>query len=282
MFSPDIVCSDAFLEMPASSRELYFQLGMRADDDGFVNPRMTMRIAGAVEDDLKILVAKKFAIPFETGIIVIKHWRMNNFIRKDRYRGTSYLRERNSLFVRPNQSYSLKPEDATPLRLSTWKKDEDIQHISSGQPMVNRRSTQVRLGKDRNNADFVPQSASFTGKDARSEGDVTLSDVDEWGMPIQRRGDKTPAPQGNTLAFVLLKAFVALGKERTGSTPLPGVVGLKRISYALNTANLSPTQVKALFEEWFDQRKPDEELISITRALSNRAIEQFKVRNSIV
>ena len=91
MFSLKIVDSDLFLDMPLSSQCLYFHLSMRADDDGFVNnPKKIIKIIGANEDDLKILIAKGFVIVFEQGIIVIIHWKINNFIRKDRYKPTLY------------------------------------------------------------------------------------------------------------------------------------------------------------------------------------------------
>lgn len=88
MFSPAVVCDEKFIDMPTSTQALYFQLGMHADDDGFVGPKKVMRIMGAGEDDLKILLTKKFIIPFESGVIVIRHWKVNNLVRKDWYRPT--------------------------------------------------------------------------------------------------------------------------------------------------------------------------------------------------
>lgn len=106
MFSPDIVCSDAFLDMPTSSQALYYSLGMYADDDGFVNPRKIMRMLGVAEDDLKILIGKRFVLPFASGVIVIKHWKINNLVRKDWYRPTQYLEERAMLLVKENGAYT--------------------------------------------------------------------------------------------------------------------------------------------------------------------------------
>ena len=84
MFAKTIIDSDAFLEMPLSSQALYFHLSMRADDDGFINnPKKIQRVIGASEDDLKLLVAKSFIIPFESGIVVIKHWKIHNYIQSD-------------------------------------------------------------------------------------------------------------------------------------------------------------------------------------------------------
>ncbi len=106
MFSLKIVDSDLFLNMPLSSQCLYFHLSMRADDDGFVNnPKKIIKIIGANEDDLKILIAKGFVIVFEQGIIVITHWKINNFIRKDRYKPTLYENELQSLSQTKNGMY---------------------------------------------------------------------------------------------------------------------------------------------------------------------------------
>lgn len=100
MFAKTIVLSDAFLDMPLTARCLYFTLGMLADDDGFVNsPKSIIRQCGASEDDLRILIAKKFVIAFENGVIVIKHWRLNNYLRSDRYKPTVYADEKQRITV---------------------------------------------------------------------------------------------------------------------------------------------------------------------------------------
>ena len=107
MFAKTIVLSDAFLDMPMSARCLYFTLGMLADDDGFVNaPRSIMRQCGASDDDMKLLVAKKFALLFDSGVIVIKHWRINNYLRNDRYTETKYGEEKASLSLDENGAYT--------------------------------------------------------------------------------------------------------------------------------------------------------------------------------
>ncbi len=106
LFSPDIVGSDAFLEMPISSQALYFHLGMYADDDGFVNPKKIMRMIGVGEDDLKVLVGKRFVLPFETGVVVIKHWLIHNTIRMDRYKPTRYVEEKARLQIKENKAYT--------------------------------------------------------------------------------------------------------------------------------------------------------------------------------
>lgn len=100
MFSADVVCTDRFVEMPSSTQALYFQLGMKADDDGFISsPKQITRMVGAAEDDLKLLAAKGFIIPFESGVVVISDWKINNLIRKDRYTPTRCLDEMKQLSI---------------------------------------------------------------------------------------------------------------------------------------------------------------------------------------
>ena len=107
MFNVDIVGSDAFLDLPHTAQALYFQLGMRADDDGFVgNPKTIQRIAGAKASDLELLVKKRFLLQFPSGVVVIKHWKINNQIQKDRYTPTVYTEEYQSLYIKDNKAYT--------------------------------------------------------------------------------------------------------------------------------------------------------------------------------
>lgn len=111
MFSKKITESDAFLSLPLSSQCLYFHLSLNADDDGFVNsPKKVMKMIGASEDDANLLLSRRFIIAFDTGVIVIKHWRMNNYLRSDRYKPTDYTDEMQMLTVKENGSYSRKDE----------------------------------------------------------------------------------------------------------------------------------------------------------------------------
>lgn len=109
MFTQKITDSDAFLDMPLSTQALYFHLNMMADDDGFINnPKRIQRTIGASEDDLKLLIAKRFVICFENGVIVIKHWLMHNTLRKDRYKPTQYQEQFATLSVKANNAYTEK------------------------------------------------------------------------------------------------------------------------------------------------------------------------------
>ena len=107
MFTKKITESDAFLEMPLTTQCLYFHLNMYADDDGFVNnPKRVMRVIGSNDDDLKVLISKNFILVFESGVIVIKHWRMHNTLQNDRYHPTDYQEEYAQLGLKENKSYT--------------------------------------------------------------------------------------------------------------------------------------------------------------------------------
>lgn len=143
MFTQKIIDSDAFLDMPLTTQAIYFHLNMRADDDGFINnPKKICRMIGASEDDLKLLIAKRFVLAFEKGVIVIKHWRMHNLIRKDRYSPTQYEDEFMSLNIKDNGSYTEKMPQIQGIE------EYGNQMATSWQPNGNQMATQDRLGKD--------------------------------------------------------------------------------------------------------------------------------------
>ena len=139
MFAKTIIDSDAFLDMSLSTQALYFHLSMRADDDGFVNnPKKIQRMIGSGDDEMKMLIAKKFIIPFDSGVCVIKHWRIHNYIQKDRYKETVYKEEKSHLLLKDNKSYKYMD---TPC----------IQDVSIPE-------TQVRIGKDRIGKDSLDKN----------------------------------------------------------------------------------------------------------------------------
>ena len=144
MFSLDVVDTDMFLDMSASAQALYFHLGMRADDDGFVSsPRKIAKASNCSMDDLKLLAAKGFIIPFESGVVVVTHWKENNYIRSDRYKPTRYVKEAQKL-VKIGDVYQLSTTG-----------------IPTGSQLVDSWDTQDRLGKDKNNKADKPARARF-------------------------------------------------------------------------------------------------------------------------
>ena len=138
MLSSKVVCSDSFIEMPFSAQGLYVQLVMEADDDGFLNRAKRIQMAiGATPDDLEMLIQKRFILAFPNGVVVIKHWRMNNQIRKDRYTPTQYQDEFKMLEIKDDGAYTEREKENMVDTLATkW------------QPNGNQMATQYRLGKD--------------------------------------------------------------------------------------------------------------------------------------
>lgn len=142
MFAKTIVTSDEFLDMPATARCLYFTLGMFADDDGFVNsPKSVMRQVGASNDDMNILIAKKYVLMFDGGVLVIKHWKVHNYIQKDRYNETKYLDFKRMLYLDENKAYTTNEQSA---KYTVY--GELIDHSKDN---VYISCTQDSIGKDR-------------------------------------------------------------------------------------------------------------------------------------
>jgi hypothetical protein len=168
MFAKTIIDSDAFLEMPQSTQLLYFHLSMRADDDGFINnPKSIMRNVGCKEDDIRILSGKKFIIPFESGVVVIKHWRIHNYIQKDRYHETKYKSEKASLNLDENGAYTNCIQD------------------------VSKMDTQVRLelGKDRLGED----NKETPNKPAKKKNTEYAQDFETFWKDYPKREGKKEA-----------------------------------------------------------------------------------------
>ena len=201
MFAKTIIDSDAFLDMPVTARLLYYDLGMRADDDGFVNsPKKTMRITGASSDDMNILIMRKFIIPFDSGVVVIKHWRIHNYIRKDTYVETKYKDEKEQLMLDENNAYTAKK----------------MQLLQLCDEYVDEPSTQVRLGKDRLGKDRL-------GKD-RIEKNIGDADA--------------PHTQGEPI-IQTETSDAAAGKKRK-QFKKPTVEEIEKFAHELNLTNLDP------------------------------------------
>ena len=137
MFAKTIIDSDAFLDMPLSTQALYFHLSMRADDEGFINnPKKIQRVIGASDDDLKLLIVKNFIIPFESGIVVIKHWRIHNYIRQDRKQATVYADEMSLLEVKDNGTYIMSGICQPSVNQVSTKCQHSIGEVSIGENSI--------------------------------------------------------------------------------------------------------------------------------------------------
>lgn len=179
MFTMKIVDSDAFLEMPLSTQCLYFHLNMRADDDGFIgNTKRIMKIIGASEDDLRLLIAKRFVLTFEDGVIVIKHWRMHNTLSRDRYAETSYTDEKKMLLLKDNGSYSLtggNPIDDTRLIERSGRQTQQRRNKDATKTLSDiDKGLDIELDKDKEKDNNL-----IVSKDTIRQTDVQRV-VEEW------------------------------------------------------------------------------------------------------
>jgi hypothetical protein len=162
MFALKIIDSDAFLDMPVSAQNLYFHLAMRADDDGFIgNPKRIMKMIGSADDDIRILAAKRFILTFDTGIVVIKHWRIHNYISRDRYTPTIYKEEIEKLFVKMNGAYTDHENGIEGVYTKCLQNVDGmytkcLQNVDSGKVRI------VKLSKGKNNKDNASQQSSKT------------------------------------------------------------------------------------------------------------------------
>ena len=196
MFAKTIVLSDAFLDMPMSARCLYFTLGMLADDDGFVSsPKGIMRQCGASVDDLNILIAKRYVLTFDSGIIVIKHWRINNYLRQDRYTPTTYVEEKETLSLDAKGAYveageapvgippGIPPVDhpVYPDKDRLDKDSEDKERIDSTEPVGSVcRTKDVRRITEAWNSLGLQQLTKMTSDSKR--GGMLRARVNEYGV----------------------------------------------------------------------------------------------------
>ena len=166
MFAKKITESDSFLDMPSSTQMLYFHLSMNADDDGFVNnPKKIQRMCGASDDDFKLLIAKSFVILFESGIIVIKHWKMHNYIQSDRYRPTDYVDEKSMLGVKKNKAYTLDES-----KMYT----KCIQDVSVGKDSIGKVSI------DKDSIDKDSKGESMRGEKAKRFIPPSVEEVEQY------------------------------------------------------------------------------------------------------
>ena len=217
MFAKSIIESDAFMDMPAEAQMLYIHLNMAADDDGFCDkPRQIMRQCGASNDTMKILIAKKFVLTFEKNdgfIIVIKHWRMNNYIRKDAYHETKYKEFMRELYFDENQSYSFNPADGHVPCVTGLSHtcDEPVTGLSQ---MWDESLTQDRLGKVRKGKDSIGEVS--TEKDR--EGDPK-------GKPIHVLTDEQKAERIIHFAD-MLRAYMGRGWPESGVFKLAALEGI--------------------------------------------------------
>ena len=206
MFAKTIVLSDAFLDMPLGARCLYMTMGMLADDDGFVNnPRAIIRQCGASEDDMRVLFTKKFVIPFDNGVVVIKHWRINNYLRSDRYQETKYMEQKEQLEIDENNAYRAK-ENALGIPSMVYPVQDRLGKDSIGNNSVGAKTKSFapptleeldayceKKGYSFNTKRFISYYESNGWKVGRNKMRSWRATADRWAMGTEK---EQPKPKG--------------------------------------------------------------------------------------
>jgi hypothetical protein len=218
MFNQDIVGSDAFADMPMSSQALYFHLGMRADDDGFVgNPKLITRMVGANEDDIKLLIAKRFVLSFDSGVVVVKHWLNHNLIRADLYKETQYKKEKEMLGLNENGAYTELRDGVSKLKKvgsPKWlkkRKGKLIAENNSSNSAYRKRTAngtktarKDRLGKDRLgkvSLDTLDKSKELQ----KSYGNTDINDLIEYWQGTTKLEIRSAKQRNRNAANTLIK-----------------------------------------------------------------------------
>lgn len=245
MFAKSIIDSDAFLDMSMSARLLYYDLAMRADDDGFVNsPKKIMRFVGANDSDMDELSNRQFIIPFRSGVIVIRHWRRHNYIRKDAYKETPYLEEKSELLLTENNTYEL----------SSVNNPSTIRQQSVDNPLTqdNKDNKDNKVNKSKGIECSAPQNTKPTRHKYGEYKNVLLSDEEleklkvefsaDWSERIERLSEYI-ASSGKSYKnhLATIRKWAKADAEKKSSEPTQG----------------TKTPTKSKFNNYTDANKPD-------------------------
>ena len=246
MFCKSVVESDQFMGMPSDAQALYLHLNMAADDDGFVaNPRTIMRACGAKDDSMKLLIARKFVLTFEKQdnfVVVIKHWRLNNYIQKDRYRETKYKEFMRELFYDENKSYSTNPNDGhypclpesspSPVTKPSRNRIQTVSNTDTEciQP-VSDLETQDRLGKDRlGKGSTGEERKEITTPSAPTERKEEEGESEGEQPPAAVSVCLSPEKRAERIAYFqnLLRVYNRFGYDTTGIYNMAAHDGITR------------------------------------------------------
>ena len=206
MFSLLVVDTDEFLDMPSSTQSLYYHLGMRADDDGFVaSPKKIVKLVNCSNDDLKLLIAKGFIIPFDSGIIAIRHWKLNNDLKKDRYTPTIYLNEKSTLKVNKNKVYSI---DGNNLE-TNWRQNGNKLETQNS---IDKNSKD-KNSKDKNSKEYIEQKQEENQEQIQEQKQVKKEKVKKEKKPKETHNSIIENYTINEDLREALKSFVEMRKE---------------------------------------------------------------------
>lgn len=248
MMAKSVIKTDKFMDMPATAKVLYFYLMLAADDDGFVaNPKSIMRQINAGEDDMKILLAKGYVLIFESGVIVIVHWKIHNYIQKDRYRKT-VCEEKKYIKVNSNKAYELIDLDSV--------SNMDTSRIQDGYNMDTPCIQSGYVGKDRIGKDRIGKGSSSSDENDDDEHlkmirfyEENFSTVSGY---ISELLDSLKEDYSYEWVMQAMKACARAGRQKCNARYLEGVLkGWKAdgISKPWEQSNKAESEAKKKFEE---------------------------------
>ena len=213
MFSMSILDSDAFLDMPQSTQNLYMHMAMRADDDGFLgNPKKIIRMTGCGDDDYKILISKKFVIPFESGICVIKHWLIHNTIRRDRYEETTYCDEKKLLDMAENKAYSVGLPSGNQMATSGC---HSIEENSIEKNSKEETGGRVSFGEFQKVKITTDEKSKLDEKYGRAATSILIDELDQY---LESTGKKYKSHYATLLAWARRKQLAVVARPAVAAS----------------------------------------------------------------
>lgn len=265
MFSLSVIDTDKFLDMPVSSQLLYFHLGMRADDDGFVSsPKRIARTTNCGDDDLKILATKGYIIPFESGVVVIRHWRQNNQLRSDRYRETVCKNEKATLSIIDN--IYIKSTNETPNGIPVGIPNDIPASVPTGKPTVDsmvdgttyHREPQYSIGKYSIDKDSIDKSSVDKSSIEKVEDRESIDNRGYGGKKERERKEpnETSCPQYSSPSYPQsqqLTADAVAGLFNGICTTYPTVNDITQYSTALSNSLMFDRYSKADYSTIFQK-----------------------------
>ena len=252
MISLDVIDTDLFIDMPVTSRLLYYELCIRADDDGFVgSPKKIQSIVKCSDDDFKVLITKNFIIPFENGVIVIRDWKVHNYIPKDRYKPTIYQKEMKLLDIDCNGSYSIDSELCI-------------------QP-VYKMDTQVRLGKDRLGKDRLGKSNQLANADSFAQSQEYLNNINQDISKVTLFYEQN---------IGLLSSFI-LEEIEEYQSQIPDDMIIEAIKRAVEVGKRNWKYIKGIINNWISQGIKTLAEVQQNDEAFKKAKEQKQARNII-
>lgn len=281
MMSLDIIDTDMFLDMPSSTQNLYFHYLGRADDDGFIdNPKKIMTLVKASDDDLKLLILKQFVIPFETGVCVIKHWRIHNYIQRDRYKETLYLNEKSQLIQEKNGMYTRCIQNVSKLdtqdRLELGKVNNSTITIIEGEEPREEESQKVFYVEEphNDNSEELNLISYLEKAFGRTISAFEIELISDWKNDEITRYAIKESVKNNARSIKYIERIVQELRLKGITTEADAVANSDEFRKRKNKKGCKKSETTK--PNWFGKDIPPEELTHEERSEIEKALSQFK------